>query len=213
MPFIFTLFIIALLAGCQPQQPTAHQTNTAAQRDTIVIKDTVVVIVKEKAVEKHEPDTPKKTPTPLPSTPLKTQKKTTPALTPQQYTEPKDTQYFYYKNSKTISVKITPWENSRRFTILYDPFGKETYKMEAVNSSYQISVYLKFQDNGAVANANIHTNPGASMYWYEDDISFDLNNEPLWKTSKQLPETQLKINVPEYWDKKLKTWRKQESME
>jgi hypothetical protein len=85
--------------------------------------------------------------------------------------------------------------------------------MEAVRSSYQVSVELRFQPNGAVQNAHIHINPGASLYWYDTDITFSLNNEPEWKISQQHPMNQLALPQPEYWDKKLKTWKKQETME
>lgn len=51
------------------------------------------------------------------------------------------------------------------------------------------------------------------MYWYETQITFDLNNEPQWKTTQQLPETNVEIKIPEYWDRKSKSWKKQESME
>lgn len=147
MDILLIFLFAATLASCH-QQPFPQQASIAAQRDAVVVKDTVVVLVKDTIVEKRYFIIQKPTPT-LP-TPKKPTKKVTPPPAPVKATEPKDTQYFYYKDSKTISSKITPWENSRQHTILYDPFGNETYKIEAVRSSYQISVNLHFQTNGAV---------------------------------------------------------------
>ncbi|MEP7171708.1 MAG: hypothetical protein ABI855_20210, partial [Bacteroidota bacterium] len=122
--------------------------------------------------------------------------------------------FYYYKDSpKRISVEITPWINGRRKVIFYDPFGKETYRCENVRMSYTITTALKkFHDNGAVAQIEIHNNPGASMYWYETEITFDINNEPQWKTEIQKPEMNLEqsMNNKSYWNANTKQWVKQE---
>lgn len=127
---------------------------------------------------------------------------------------PNDTQYFYYRGNRSVSVKVTPRYDGRQWYILYAPNGQEMYRQEAIyESSYQQSVELRFQPNGAVEKMNIHLNPGASMYWYETEISFSWNNQPEWRQSRQMPEHSVTIPVPEYWDKKTNTWRRQEVMD
>jgi hypothetical protein len=209
-----------MFSACHENKSVKEQLATIAKRDTVVVKDTVIVVLQKTIIEKNEttfvskklalPNN-EKEPKLLPQ--VKKEKEILPSKQVTIYSEPKDTQYFFYKNSKAVSVKITPWKDSKQQTILFDPFGNETYKMEAVRSSYQVSVSLRFQPNGAVDKAHIHTNPGASMYWYETDITFSLNNEPEWKNTEQQPMNQLKLPQPEYWDKKLKAWQKQEAME
>lgn len=123
-----------------------------------------------------------------------------------------DTVKYYYKNAKKLSVVITPWAEGRRKVIFYNPAGYITYTEEDVRLSYHSTTTLhSFHDNGAVSKINIHFNPGASLYMYDTDITFDIDNEPLWRSQRQWPQEKLEINLPDYWDKNKKVWVKQES--
>lgn len=125
-----------------------------------------------------------------------------------------DTTYYYYVNKK-VSVKITPWVNGERKVLLYDLYGNNTYEIEEVRHSYSVRAELKFHDNGAVKTASIHTNPGASMYMYLTTITFNTINEPEQKHDETSPVRSLEETMKpwEYWDKKTRTWKKQEVME
>ncbi len=125
-----------------------------------------------------------------------------------------DTTYYKYTNGK-VSAKVTPWVNNRRKTILFDRHGKKTYEMEDVHLSYQITTRLSLRQDGSVEKASIHNNPGASMYWHETTITFDTDNEPSWKTEKQMPEHNLSLTAPvsSYWNKTTRQWVKQEAVE
>mgnify|MGYP001062778047 FL=1 len=50
------------------------------------------------------------------------------------------------------------------------------------------------------------------MYWYETEITFDENNNPLWKREMQFPQesTAQSLNNKWWWNAKNKTWVKQE---
>jgi hypothetical protein len=114
-----------------------------------------------------------------------------------------------------VSVEITPWANDERDVILYDLYGQETIRMEEVRHSYTIRIDLEFAPNGSVSKAVVHTNPGASMYWYESEITFDTTNGPTGKIDHQYPQSldDIMNEKWQYWDKKTKTWKVQEVME
>lgn len=165
------------------------------------------------APPKQKPEEPK----PQPVVP----EKKTPDPQPQKVTPPTPHKpapienqpvYHKYVNGAT-SVMITEWKDSRRQVILYDLKGEETYRMEEVRLSYSESVSLKFHSNGAVSEAHIHSNPGASRFWYETTIKFSTTNDPLSKISRQMPVESLDQYMKEkwvYWDKKTKQWKEQE---
>ncbi|MBS1765346.1 MAG: hypothetical protein JSS90_10310 [Bacteroidetes bacterium] len=121
---------------------------------------------------------------------------------------------FYYKGlPQKISVEITAWDNGRRTLKFYNPSGEVTYTIEDVRMSYSsITDLKKFYDNGACALIETGMNPGASMYWYEINITFDENNNPLWKEEIEKPEMSLKQNMnnKSWWNAKTKSWVKQE---
>ena len=122
-----------------------------------------------------------------------------------------DTTVYYYKNSRSISLLITPWKEGRRQLLFYDPFGSLTYSITDKSTSYTSETKITaFHDNGAVASLTITLYPDASMYWYSTNITFGINNEPLWKEDFQHPEEQTTIpeNAKSYW--KNGTWHKQE---
>lgn len=112
-----------------------------------------------------------------------------------------------------VSVIVTPWENQKRKIILLNPFGDTTYICNDVRMSYTVTTHInKFHQNGAVDLITINNNPGASMYWTETQMTFDINNNPLWKTVIQKPETSLEesLNNKYWWNSKTKEWIKQE---
>lgn len=118
----------------------------------------------------------------------------------------------YYKGSKTASVKIETVAPGRQRYVLYNRQGTPVYELSSnIQASFQESVTLHFRADGSVERANIHMNPGASMYWYETDITFSEQNEPQWRTSRQFPEHAVRLPNQEYWDKSTRLWRKQET--
>jgi hypothetical protein len=129
-------------------------------------------------------------------------------------TEEKEIVHYYNPRmgKNKVSARITPWKDGRRKMYLYDPYGNITFEREDVRLSYSDTATIKkFHENGAVAVLHTHMNPGASMYWYEATITFSINNEPEWKTKMKHPSTlEEMMNNKYYWDKKTKTWKKQE---
>lgn len=122
-----------------------------------------------------------------------------------------DTTYHYYDSGK-LSVKITPWSEGKRKLFFYDLKGAQTFELEDVRMSYSITTQLKFHPNGAASVAEIHTNPGASRYWYETEITFDTANEPLLRYDRQMPQERIDLeeNLPSFWNKQKQQWVKQE---
>lgn len=126
-----------------------------------------------------------------------------------------DTTRHYYQNSKRISIKISPWNNGKRTLSFYDPFGKSCYEINDVRLSYsEVTQIKKFHSNGAVDVIERSINPGASLYHYQEKITFDTDNQPLWKQTSTHP-AESPEDQPEnfWWDKKSHTWRKQETVE
>lgn len=124
-----------------------------------------------------------------------------------------DTQYHYYINKK-VSVKITPWQDSKSYVLLYDLYGKETYRMEQSRMHMHSSVDLKFHDNGAVNIATISGQPDGGIQRYKTVITFSTINEPLQKNSEDENESFATKPKPwYYWNKQTKQWQKQEVME
>lgn len=128
-----------------------------------------------------------------------------------------DTVYYYYTGlPKRISVKVTPWNAGRRQLLFYNPFGEITYTCKDVRMSYSTITRLKkFHSNGAAAKIEIGDNPGAIMYWHETTITFDINNNPQWKTISRKPVESLEdaMNNNYYWNEKTRQWIKQEIIE
>jgi len=163
--------------------------NKKEERERLVAEKGILQERKEIPVRKVEK------PTPLPI---------------QAASEPKE---YYYKGSKQLSLQIIGEERRSKDFILFDPWGKETYRFEQRIESYSITVDLvEWHPNGALSKAVVHTNPGASMYWYTAEYSFGINNEPLWMVSTQHPERTVALETDNtfYWDPKTKSWKKQE---
>ncbi len=126
---------------------------------------------------------------------------------------PEEQLKFYYKGNNKLSMEIIYLEGRSKDFILYDPWGNETYRLEHRILSYTETVEIvDWHPNGAVAKAVVHMNPGASMYWYETTYTFGINNEPEWLVSQQFPERSVTLPGENsyYWNKKTKSWVKQE---
>lgn len=124
-----------------------------------------------------------------------------------------NTFYYFKMHPKGVSVEITPWENGKRKVLFFNPFGDTTYVCYDERLSYIIITQLKkFHENGAVSKIDVHNNPGASLNWYEMEISFDINNNPQWKTVNKGPEMSLEecTNNKYWWNDKSKKWILQE---
>ncbi len=123
---------------------------------------------------------------------------------------------FYYYANGDISVKITPWKDHRRTITLYDLEGNVTFSTEDIKMSYSVFNRLKFHDNGAVKEMVESRNPGASLYMYSATMTFSTTNEPLKMVKSKTPSTLDEMicdSVPWFWDKKSKSWYKQETQE
>lgn len=130
-----------------------------------------------------------------------------------QTEEPIENQKYYYKNSGKLSVEVIRASDRTEKFLLYDPFGNLKYEFEEHRSSYSVGVdIIEWHSNGAVAKVKVHTNPGASMYWYESVYTFGINNEPEWRMDTQFPQESVTMpgDNSYYWDKKDKSWKKQE---
>ena len=159
-------------------------------------------------IEKKETVAVKKN-TPLFVKQVKPPKRATPKPVVKQIKETNDPIFHYFTNKK-VSVKITPWKDGKRNIYLYNQEGEITYEMEEIRHSYSQSVKLSFHKNGAVSKAEIHLNPGASMYWYETTISFNEDNLPIEKYDKTLPQQSINLeeSFPSMWDKENRKWIK-----
>jgi hypothetical protein len=122
-----------------------------------------------------------------------------------------DTVKHFYSNKK-ISVLIYPLKEGKRKYLVFDQGGNVTYEMESIRLSYSQSIDLRFHENGSVRLAKINFNPGASMYWYETEITFNENNYPLKKIERQMPPSSAAddLNNRYFWNKDDKSWIKQE---
>lgn len=133
---------------------------------------------------------------------------------PNYKAETNDTTYYYYNTGK-VSVKITPWQQGKRNLLIFNRQSQLTYQIENVRSSYSVNTELKFKGNGSISEVKTHTNPGASMYWYESTITFSDSNEPEWKNDERFPQNSVTMpgSNASYWDKAKQTWVKQQAME
>jgi len=127
-------------------------------------------------------------------------------------TRTEDTLFYYYTGSGKVSAFISPWKDNRRSLVLFDPFGKETYRFDDYQGGFSSVAKIKaFHPNGAVSDVHHYLNPGASINWYASDYTFGINNEPLWKVDQEFPQTlENSMNNQSYWDANSHTWKKQE---
>jgi len=134
---------------------------------------------------------------------------------PPQIKSEAEPKVYLYKNSNKVSVQVIPGAQRSKDFVLFDPLGNETYRLEQHIESYSITVdLLEWHSNGAIHKVKVHTNPGASMYWYETLYTFGINNEPQWKVSTQFPQNKVSMESDNsyYWDAKTKSWKKQEAV-
>lgn len=121
-----------------------------------------------------------------------------------------DTIYHYFSDGR-ISVKIAPESPVQRIWV-YHILGDVIYEFENVRQSYSVSNSLKFRPDGSLESVKTHSNPGASMYWYESETVFETDNEPRYQVSYQMPfMTVMDAMGTKYlWNRKEKSWQKQE---
>ena len=198
--YALLLFTITLLAGCNTQTP---KTEVAA-----VVHDTVVVTIHDTIAPKII-DTAKAENKAPEKQPLKVLEE--PKKKPLVKATGSDTTFYYYKDGK-VSVKITPWKDGNRYLLFYNRSGQLTYTQNDKRMSFTEVTQLSFKGNGSVEKAEIHENPGASMYWYETRVTFSDDNEPEWMVTQRMPvESLTDAAVSYYWNKKTRQWTKQEA--
>jgi hypothetical protein len=121
-----------------------------------------------------------------------------------------DTVYHYFSNGQ-ISVVVAP-ASERQMIWVYNLKGEQIQVFENVRMSYSVSNNLIFRENGALEKVMSHTNPGASMFWYETETYFDSDNEPRYKISRQKPfRSAIESMGDKYlWNRSTGEWVKQE---
>jgi hypothetical protein len=211
------LFWAVFFSACNQPNPASNNNNDKVismldslraeikelkERQQKVTSDT---LSKKKEITEPEKSTTAKQIIPKPEKP-KPEKKTQP---PAPRLE--DTLYYKYTDGK-LSVKKFPRHEGRSKILIYDRQGNITIELEEVVLSYSVSYNIKFREDGSVNNIHEHTNPGASMYWYDCNMTFSNNNEPEWRKCEQHPMRSLEHPDANkyYWDKKTKQWIKQE---
>lgn len=215
MRFFILILLATLLQSCVPHENKSNadaellnkidslrselkELKQLQQKDSI-ITDTIIKLVQpafppKKILKQKDTDT-----------------KVSPKAKPEKIILPKNVvEKFYYKNSKRISVIVTPWLDGKRTVTLFDTLGNETYRFNDVRLSYSNTTEIKeFHQNGAVSKMHNHINPGASMYWYDTDIYFDINNVPISKMELRQPASlDDYMNGKSLWNKETKSWEK-----
>ncbi len=133
------------------------------------------------------------------------------AISPAFAAADQDSSFHYYVNG-SVSVAISPWQDGERSIVLYDLYGNESYRMVEAKRSYSVHVDLRFHENGALREALISSNPGASMYSYKSRISFDSTNTPLHRHDTQEPVMSLEDAEGKkyFWHRKQNRWAEKE---
>lgn len=211
--FLFFLVFMSISACKQTPRESINTAIVPSKKDTIYIisKDTIFQSLQSKVVT--TPAIQKET-----ITPSKSIEKTVqipPVPKPAVIKEITKNITTYFKNNKQMSTLTTPWVNDTRYIRLYDMKGEMTYEFKDERKSYSIVTELRFRENGSVMEAITHTNPGASMYWYETFTRFDENNIPTTQESHEYPEklsTIMDKNNSKFWDKANKKWITQQEM-
>lgn len=128
-----------------------------------------------------------------------------------------DDEVYYYGGDlqNRVSVRISAWREGERTITLYDPFGHITFIQKDIRKSFsETSSLRKFHPNGALALLQIRMNPGASLYWHESRVTFNIHNEPEWKiTLKRPAKPGDHLDNRLYWDKQRRAWSKQENFQ
>lgn len=216
MHFLFVIVMILIVVSCNRNNELANNRHLENKIDSL--EEKILSLEKEISKQHNRADTAS---LPASSVVSKVSQKTVQApKTSSIITKPKENEglsgstYYYYKTlPHKVSVIVTPWINQKRKVIFFNPFGDTTYVCNDVRMSYSITTRInKFYNNGAVNTITINNNPGASKYWTETYITFDINNNPQWKTVTQKPEINLEegLNNKYWWNAKAKEWVKQE---
>ncbi len=88
----------------------------------------------------------------------------------------------YFKGTKKVAVRITHWKGNHREVICYAMNGEVTFTFEDVRLDYTVfTEVVSFHENGAANRIHVSSNPGASLYYYETNYTFDEENHPLKK--------------------------------
>jgi len=114
----------------------------------------------------------------------------------------------YFTGTKKVAVRIKPWKNNQREVICYAMNGDVTFTFEDVRRDYTVFTELvSFHENGAANRIHVSSNPGASLYYYETNYSFDEENYPLQKEEIEYPQTLDKMldNV-RTWNREKRVW-------
>ena len=114
----------------------------------------------------------------------------------------------YFTGTKKVAVRITPWKGDHREVICYAMNGDVTFTFEDVRLSYTVfTEVVSFHENGAANRIHVSSNPGASLYYYETNYSFDEENYPLQKEEIEYPQTLDKMldNV-RTWNREKRVW-------
>jgi len=138
--------------------------------------------------------------------------KTKPVVEPKIGLKSSNDTVLYLFDDGRISVKIFPFVEGRQSIIVFKPNGDIAFETENVQLSYHVSNDLKFRDDGSLELIKSSMNPGASLYWYESVIGFDIDNEPLYKQTFRHPYESVNDAMGEkyLWNKLERKWVKQE---
>ncbi|MDH4472439.1 MAG: hypothetical protein QE487_07505 [Fluviicola sp.] len=114
----------------------------------------------------------------------------------------------YFTGTQKVAVRITPWKNNQREVICYAINGEVTFTFEDVRRDYTVfTEVVSFHENGAANRIHVSSNPGASLYYYETNYTFDEENYPLQKEEIEYPQTLDKMldNV-RTWNREKRVW-------
>jgi hypothetical protein len=128
--------------------------------------------------------------------------------------QPTDTTYYYFQDG-TLSMVESPWTGGYKTYQIFGKANKPVYEIVDARHSFSTSTTFTFYENGAVKSAQIHTNPGASLYFYETEIRFDRTNVPMSKKTRRSPAQSIEDSMGEtfLWKADPGIWIKQEIME
>ncbi|MES2556578.1 MAG: hypothetical protein V4604_10530 [Bacteroidota bacterium] len=158
---------------------------------------------KQEEVERPDSEEPVKEAIPVPEKPIK---ETVPQ--PTLKADRDKGAIHYFKGTKKVAVRITPWKDNHREVICYDKTGEVTYTFKDVRLSYTVfTEVVSFHENGAADRIHVSDNPGASLYYYETNYTFDEENYPVEKESIEYPQTLDKMldNV-RHWNLEKRVW-------
>ncbi len=127
--------------------------------------------------------------------------------------ESNDTTYYYFQDG-SISMVESPWAGGYKTYQIFGSTNKPIYEIVDARHSFTTSTTFAFYENGAVKSAQIHNNPGASLYFYETEIRFDRTNVPMSKKTRRTPAQSIEDSMGEtfLWKADPGVWIKQEVM-